>query len=1106
MNHLTKRLLAGLLIATSCCRPSAIGDQPQEQLQFSKWSGSVNVPDPVAISFDNSGKAYVTQTQRRKSQDLDIRQHQEWIPQDVQLSSVEGKRAFLRSVLAIGQDEANAKHVEDRNKDGHHDYRDLMVISERIHVLQDKDGDGTADSIQLFAEDFRSEVTGIAAGVLHFDGTVYATIAPDVWRLQDSNDDGIADHRSILATGFGLHIAYAGHDMHGLTVGPDGKIYWSVGDKGINATSQEGRHFHFPNQGGVMRCNPDGSDFEVFAHGLRNVQELAFDQYGNLFGVDNDADKPTEQERFVYIVKDMDAGWRCNYQYRGNDYDPWMAENLWQPWQEGQPSYILPPIRNYVDGPAGFAFNPGTALSPEYKDYFFLTEAPKGRQYAFQVEPNGASFKMVNEHSIGEGVAMVGINFGPDGGLYGVDWGGGYPLNKSGAVWKIDNPKFADSPERREVKQLLNTSFADRDSVDLQKLIAHPDQRIRLQSQFELANRNDVAAFKVALTADSNVVAKCHAIWGLGQIARKKLGSKGHNTAQESATSVLRDMLRNADSEVVAQTLRTIGDLRTFDSSLITPILRHKNPRVRFMAASTLGQHGSNQAVSDLIEFADSLKMSDTYLRFSLIKALAKCASPTQLAAFSNHSNKILQLAAVVALRRLASPLVAEFLNSKDTDVSCEAARAIHDDFSIPNALPELAYALNRLPSHNEAFVRRAINANFRLGNAAQLATLAADSSANVDLRLEAMDCLQNWFHPSSLDRVTGRHRDFPASTRDFDLSELTALISKVAEDPNTEIRSAALLAAAELQVPLLSDSLVAIVTSTDSKPNTQIAALKKLQSQNYTALADVAEIAMKSSNPLVRMTAVSMLNNLQTDRSLSRIDAVLKTSEDTEERQHAILLLGSLDNSSADELLLTFVSQMKDELQPELWLEICEAAERRGKTNVNVKDALRNARASINDNPSDPASEFSDCLTGGNETRGNDLFMTHLSAQCIRCHRIGKTGSNVGPNLQDVGIKRDANYILRSIVAPSADIDKNYRTQIVVLASGKTLQGLPLKQNDSTITLADSQGKTTVVQREEIDDIIEQQISIMPEIRKTLRRREIRDLVAFLLSQQTKK
>lgn len=1062
----------------------------------------MNVPDPVAIAFDNAGRAFVTQTQRRKSQDLDIRQHRDWIPQDVQLSTVEHKRAFLRSVLAIGQDEANAKHVEDHNKDGHHDYRDLMVISERIHLLQDTDNDGTADSIQLFAEDFKTEVTGIAAGVLHFNDTVYATIAPDVWRLQDHDSDGSADDRSLLATGFGLHIAYAGHDMHGLTVGPDGKIYWSVGDKGISAISQEGRRFHYPNQGGVMRCNPDGSDFEVFAHGLRNVQELAFDQFGNLFGVDNDADKPKEKERFVYIVKDMDAGWRCNYQYRGSDYDPWMAERLWQPWNVGQPSYILPPIRNYVDGPAGFAFNPGTALSPKYKNYFFLTEAPKGKQYAFQVDPDGASFRMVNEHSIGEGVAMVGINFGPDGGLYGVDWGGGYPLNQSGAVWKIDNPKFADSPERLEVRQLLNSSFADRQAADLTNLLKHADQRIRLRAQFELAKQNNVDAFKAILGSEAETVPQCHAVWGLGQIARK---SAKDNPAPRTANAALREALGHSQPEVVAQALRTIGDLRSFDGTHFLKLINDQNPRIRFMATSALGQHGTEQAIPELLKLAQTLQMSDTYLRFSLMKALASCASPEQLAKFHNHESRVLQLASVVALRRLGSPQVAEFLHCKVKDVSSEAARAIHDDFSIVEALPELASTLNDLPNDTEGFVRRAINANFRLGDPKPLATFAANPNADVVLRLEALKCLQDWSTPSTLDRVTGRHRDFPSSRRNVDSNELSGSISKAAEDSNAKIRAAAMLAAARLKVVLLPDSLISILKSSDSPADTQIAALEALQSQDYSGLIDIAAQTLQSSNASVRMAALSMLHQLQPDRSVLRIKTVLDESTNTQERQNAITLLGQLDRKPAVEVLLDYISQMPKGSQPDLWLEISEAAQQLGKTNPAVAVALQDAQAMLAKDPTDPASAFADCLSGGDRVRGQNVFMTHLGAQCIRCHRIGREGSDVGPNLQDIGLKREPNHILRSIIAPSADIDKNYRTQVVVLLSGKTVQGVLLKQNKTTITLADSEGKPTVIERKEIDEIFEQQKSIMPEVKTILSRREIRDLVAFLHSQRTK-
>ena len=59
-----------------------------------------------------------------------------------------------------------------------------------------------------------------------YRGNVYATIYPDVWKLNDINDDGYADKREVFFQGFGVHAAFDGHDLHGLTVGPDGKLYF----------------------------------------------------------------------------------------------------------------------------------------------------------------------------------------------------------------------------------------------------------------------------------------------------------------------------------------------------------------------------------------------------------------------------------------------------------------------------------------------------------------------------------------------------------------------------------------------------------------------------------------------------------------------------------------------------------------------------------------------------------------------------------------------------------------------------------------------------------------------------------------------------------------
>src|SRR5688572_6038341 len=65
------------------------------ELVLHKWSGELNVPDPISCAIDPQGRVYVIATTRRKAGDLDIREHTMWIPDDVGLSSIEEKRAFI---------------------------------------------------------------------------------------------------------------------------------------------------------------------------------------------------------------------------------------------------------------------------------------------------------------------------------------------------------------------------------------------------------------------------------------------------------------------------------------------------------------------------------------------------------------------------------------------------------------------------------------------------------------------------------------------------------------------------------------------------------------------------------------------------------------------------------------------------------------------------------------------------------------------------------------------------------------------------------------------------------------------------------------------------
>jgi quinoprotein glucose dehydrogenase len=199
-------------------------------------------------------------------------------------------------------------------KDKFQDTEYFTRYSERVITLKDTDGDGKADKLDEFAGDFDEPADGPAIGLIYGNGNkVYMTCIPHVWVLEDTDGDGVADKKESLVEGFGPKNSLSGHDLHGLAWGPDGKLYFSMGDRGYNITTKEGKLLVDTNTGAAFRCNPDGSDLEIFYHNLRNPQELAFNEYGDLFTVDNNCDQG-DSARVCYLIEGGDTGWHLGTQ------------------------------------------------------------------------------------------------------------------------------------------------------------------------------------------------------------------------------------------------------------------------------------------------------------------------------------------------------------------------------------------------------------------------------------------------------------------------------------------------------------------------------------------------------------------------------------------------------------------------------------------------------------------------------------------------------------------------------------------------------------------------------------------------------------------------
>ncbi len=137
-----------------------------------------------------------------------------------------------------------------------------------------------------------------------------------------------------------------------------------------------------------------------------------------------------------------------------------------------------------------------------------------------------------------------------------------------------------------------------------------------------------------------------------------------------------------------------------------------------------------------------------------------------------------------------------------------------------------------------------------------------------------------------------------------------------------------------------------------------------------------------------------------------------------------------------------------------------------------------------------------------GNAKRGRDLFLKGQGIQCRNCHRVGKEGKELGPELTQIGKKLDRRQLLESMLQPSKTIDPKFRTWLVETASGKVLSGLLVSKDDKEVVLRDAQNKQHRFAADEIDGIFPQQKSMMPDLLlRDMSAEQVADLLAWLES-----
>ena len=158
MNLQLRRTVSNLLLCLGFAQTMFAQQQatttpiPRKGFEITLWAREPMLKNPVALSFDDRGRLYVVETARRSTVDIDIRGHQSWIVDDLSNQSIDDLRRFFRSKMSPGKSAENANWLRDYNGDGSHDWRDLMEVKERVHLLEDTQDAGKADRAHVFAE------------------------------------------------------------------------------------------------------------------------------------------------------------------------------------------------------------------------------------------------------------------------------------------------------------------------------------------------------------------------------------------------------------------------------------------------------------------------------------------------------------------------------------------------------------------------------------------------------------------------------------------------------------------------------------------------------------------------------------------------------------------------------------------------------------------------------------------------------------------------------------------------------------------------------------------------------------------------------------------
>lgn len=942
-----------------------------------------------------------------------------------------------------------------------------------VVLLTDTDGDGVFDKKSVFADKLT-----FPQGALWHDGWLYVASSGAIWRFRDKDGDDVADVREQIVGNFG----YTGNaaDVHGCFLGPEGRIYWCEGRHGHEITDKTGSVISKGKAARIFSCNPDGSDVRVHCGGgMDNPTEIDWTATGEMLGTVN----------ILYAKRgDCLVHWQHGGVYPRHDQPAVLAEFR----RTGE---LLDAVHDFghvaVSGTCRyrpFDAEGSHGFGTEFHEQWFVCEFNTHKIKRVALKREGSSFRA----DVQDFLTSTNGDFHPtdvlqeaDGSLLVVDTGGwfriGCPVSQvakpeiTGAIYRIRRTDAAKVPDPWGKQVAWDRTTAE----ELIEFLGDDRPAIRARAVATLVKNKDAAVPYLAKAIhDDNATRQMHAVEALTKIGTEKV------------SSVLLDALEHDDDAVRHLAAYGLGALREPQAvDLLLGLLSEKQPaEIQLAAATALGKIGDPAAIPDLL--AALARKPDRPREHAIIYAMIEIDDPAETRPALSHASPLVRRAGLIAIDQMPSgdlhrEEVAALLTSGDLalqtaalDVISRRAGWIEElvaSISKLLAQPELTEPQQTLVvSSLVAFCQQSPVQQLlakqlgdkQLSAAKQQLLLEAVAQCRLDplpdnLRTPLAQLLHSKQPPTLLAAISAAS----VTPQTFSL-ELTDLANN--EQQPAEVRLAAFAAGVPRRALSVAEfGWLASQLAPTVQPAQRLTAARCFAAVNLTGAQKLALCKHVATAGPLEIHALLAAFERATDEAIGQpLAAALLESPGS-----AALALPQLES-----LLRYYPASTRTALQP--ILDRLAAATREQRTRLE---------------------KLSNTLQGGNPAAGKQVFFNR-QAGCYLCHRVGSDGGRVGPDLTKIGERRNQLDLLEAVVYPSSSLARGYESHSLLLADGRTLSGLIVRETADSLVLRTADQSESRVARSSIEEMKPSNLSIMPAgMENTMSRQQLADLIAYL-------